>query len=780
MAGIYRKNFRGLTAALLTSAAVLTFAASTTPAHAQGGFVSADNSDDSKLALTANDLVYNRDSQRIIASGVVRINYAGYRMVAQRVEYDQKTGRVIARGDIELIEPSGNRIYADELDVTDDFAEGFVNTLRVETTDNTRIAGQSAERLADDKMVLNNGVYTACLPCAEKPGKAPLWQVKAQRVIQDGKNQTVRLENATFELFGRPIGYLPFLTVPDNTVKRKSGLLFPRMRLVDNLGFGVGVPYFHVLSDTSDVTVTPTYFTKQGLLLETEIRQRLETGQHVLRAAGIIQRNPDSFVPGTSDALNKERGMIASKADFEINQRWKFGWDAMVQTDNNFARTYELNGYDGEVQTNKIYLAGESERNSFEANAFYFNVQDRDNNEQKERRQAIVHPVVDYRYFVPDPVYGGELSLSANLTSLTRRSQDAYELDLSPRFNGLKGTYTRMTLETEWKRSHTFDSGLQLTGLLAGRGDLISTDMAPVNFTTMNGTFGYPGQFEDGFTARGMVTAGLEARYPVLFSALNSSHIVEPIAQIFVRPNEQRAGLLPNEDAQAMVFDAASLFERDKFSGYDRMEGGTRANLGIRYTGTFDNGYGLRGIFGQSFHLAGENSYASQDILNIGANSGLETDRSDYVLMAAIDAPMGLSISNSLRLDKDDFSVRRSETAASYSNHAVTGRMSYTRVEEQPDYGYNDKREIVQVAAKVRLDDNWALFGSMNYDIRGKFSAERSIGFEYQDECTILAFAFKDKGTGDSTREAANDWSINARLSFRTLGDINVGSDSSF
>lgn len=778
MAGQFRKNFRGLTAALLTSAAVLAFVASPDMAQAQAGLIGQEAADDSKLLLTANDLVYNRDTQRIIASGVVRMNYAGYQMVAQQVEYNQSNGRVIARGNIELIEPDGNRIYADELDVTDDFAQGFVNSLRIETTDNTRIAGESAERLSEDRMVLNNGVYTACLPCAEKPGKAPLWQVKAQRVIQDGKSQTVRLENATFELFGRPIGYLPFLTVPDNTVKRKSGLLFPRMRLVDNLGFGIGIPYFHVLSNTSDITVTPTYFTKQGLLLETELRNRLENGQHVLRAAGIIQRNPDSFTGDTSDAMNKRRGMIASKADFDINERWKFGWDAMIQSDNNFARTYELSGYDGEVQTNKIYLTGESERNRFDANAFYFNVQDRDDTERKERQQAIVHPVVDYRYFVPDPVYGGELSLTANFTSITRREQDAYELAGSSRFNGLEGTYTRMTLESEWKRSHTFDNGFQLTGLLAARGDLLGTDMKPFNSGSV--TYGYPGQFEDDFSARGMVTAGLEARYPVLFSALNSSHIIEPIAQIFLRPDEQNAGALPNEDAQAFVFDAASLFERDKFSGFDRIEGGTRANIGLRYNGTFDNGYGVRGVFGQSFHLAGKNSFASYDLVNVGAVSGLESDRSDYVLMAAIDAPIGLSVSNSLRLDKNDFSINRSETAASYTNDFLTGSLTYTRVKEQPNYGYNDEREIVQVAAKIRMDDNWALFGSMNYDIRGKFSAERSIGFEYEDECTIFAIGFKDKGTGDSTREAANNWSVNARLSFRTLGDINIGNGSRF
>jgi hypothetical protein len=45
-----------------------------------------------------------------------------------------------------MIEPTGNRIYADDLDITDDFADGFVNALRIETPDNTRIAAESAER----------------------------------------------------------------------------------------------------------------------------------------------------------------------------------------------------------------------------------------------------------------------------------------------------------------------------------------------------------------------------------------------------------------------------------------------------------------------------------------------------------------------------------------------------------------------------------------------------------------------------------------------------------
>ncbi|MGG2476038.1 LPS assembly protein LptD, partial [Rhizobium sp. BR5] len=121
---------------------------------------------------------------------------------------------------------------------------------------------------------------------------------------------------------------------------------------------------------------------------------------------------------------------------FSINPRWAFGWDAMVQSDNNFSRTYSLKGYKNDVQTNQIYLTGMGERNSFDARGYYFNVQDTDNSELKERKQAIVHPVMDYRYFLPDPIYGGELSLTTNFTSISRVTQDSYAMGGYPRFNG--------------------------------------------------------------------------------------------------------------------------------------------------------------------------------------------------------------------------------------------------------------------------------------------------------------------------------------------------------
>jgi len=160
--------------------------------------------DTQKLMLSADQLIYDRDNQKITADGAVQVNYNGYKMVSRRLDYDQSSGRLTANGDIELVSPDGTRLYADTMDVTDDFGQGFVNALRIESTNNTRFAAESGERVNANQFVLHNGVYTACLPCADHPERAPLWQVKARKVLQDGQTHMIHMENASFELLGYP------------------------------------------------------------------------------------------------------------------------------------------------------------------------------------------------------------------------------------------------------------------------------------------------------------------------------------------------------------------------------------------------------------------------------------------------------------------------------------------------------------------------------------------------------------------------------------------------
>lgn len=721
---------------------------------------------DAKLILSANELVYNQDTQQVTARGAVQINYGGYQLVARQVVYDQKTGQLHAAGDIEFVEPTGNRVYAQELTLSDDFANGFANSLRVETTDLTKIAATSGERVNGEELILNRGVYTACTPCATDPTHRSLWQIKAERVIQNGRTHTVRLEHARFEMFGKPIAYFPAFEVPDHTVKRKTGVLFPRIRYAQKLGLGVGVPYYIAIAPDMDATLTPTAYTKQGFMLEGEFRKAFHNGMVTLRAAGIDQLSPGVFSSGTSDREVNGRGFVASTGAFKINPRWAFGWQVMAQSDNNFARTYDLSGYNDRTVRNQVFLNGLGRRNYFDLRAFYFDIQDADPENEAERQQAIPQ-TLDYEYFAPEPIAGGELSATVNVTNVNRDLLDKTRVGDSVRFPGLEGGTSRLTSELEWRRQFVVPGGLLVTPLLAARGDALRLNMTPPGPQ-------YDGNFDtDDSASRYMLTAGLEARYPFLISTDNGSHVLEPVAQVFARPNEQHAGGLPNEDAQSFVFDATNLFERDKFSGFDRIEGGTRANVGLRYTGTLDSGYTFRGLFGQSYQLAGKNSFASPDLVNAGANSGLQYDSSDYVSMAGVVTPSGWDLAYSARLDRKDLTLSRADTRVGFENDRLQAAMTYTRIAAQPLYGSRSDHDELQTIAALKFRDYWTVFGSLTYDINRSNLARSGIGLTYDDRDTLFSIVYEN--TRDTGQTIANDWTIGVRLSFRTLGDINVG-----
>ena len=143
----------------------------------------------SQMLLAADTLVYNNDNQTVTAVGGVQIDYGGNRLVAQRVKYDRNTKRLVASGNVEIVNSDGTKIYSQHIDITDDFADGFVNALRVETVDKAYFAAESAERMGGVLTTFHNGVYTACEPCEDKPDKAPTWRVKARQIIWNGERR---------------------------------------------------------------------------------------------------------------------------------------------------------------------------------------------------------------------------------------------------------------------------------------------------------------------------------------------------------------------------------------------------------------------------------------------------------------------------------------------------------------------------------------------------------------------------------------------------------------
>lgn len=767
---------RGTALACVLALPFISVAVMPSPASAQDALGANYQSDpNARMLLQADELVYDRDVNTVTAQGRVKIEYDGNRLVADKVTYNQQTRRMTATGNVEVVERDGNKIYSDHMDVTDSFRDGFVNGLRVETTDNTRFAAESAERSNGEITTFNNGVYTACEACKKDPDRPVLWQIKARKIIWNSTTKTVRFERGKFEFLGIPLAWFPAFEMADPTVKRKSGFLFPGFAYKDDLGFGIKNSYFWALAPNYDVTLSSTYYTKQGFLNEAEWRHRLENGTYNLRIAGMHQAKPGEFDVATVDRDVDNRGMVSSKGDFEINSRWRYGWDIMAQSDRNFSRTYNIEGYNAGTQISKIYLTGINNRNYFDLNFYRFNVQESllpgDPNEMHSK-QPWVLPSLDYSYTLPEPVYGGELNINTNLQALYRDNDNVTPLGTRyPRIPGFGGTSARLTSEAEWKRTYITPSGLVITPLLALRADAIGA-----NTNLDLSSAGYTDAVVRSEALRAMATAGLELRWPILFSSTSSTHILEPIAQIYVRNNERYAGELPNEDAQSFVFDATNLFSRDKFSGYDRVEGGTRANLGFRYSGSFNNSdWALYALAGQSFQLGGLNSYATSDFVNVGADSGLDSARSDYVAMIGTSNSTGLALAARGRFDKDSLSVRRGELEVQQSWQKLTLTAQYAYITPQPAYGYNDLRQEVSGTASAKVNANWRVFGSGTYDLVSNTLVRASSGLAYDDECFTYMMAYTQ------TRNPGEDKAshgIGFNISLRTLGDIGSGNQT--
>ena len=109
---------------------------------------------------------------------------------------------------------------------------------------------------------------------------------------------------------------------------------------------------------------------------------------------------------------------------------------------------------------------------------------------------------------------------------------------------------------------------------------------------------------------RGMPTVGVEYRYPFIGCSRGAPRPSSRSPKSSFRPNEPNIGKLPNEDAQSLDFRRRNLFRVDKFSGWDRVEGGGRANVGGQYTAQFNHGGTVNMLFGQSYQMFGVNSYA--------------------------------------------------------------------------------------------------------------------------------------------------------------------------
>ena len=284
---------------------------------------------DTGFYLEANEVTEDQLHHTVVATGDVEARYQGRVVRAQRIDYDSDTGIVTASGGVTMINTDGTVEFSDSVELDRQMSAGVAAGFSSRLQQNVTIAAAHVVRKSPTYTELNEAIFTPCQLCAKQ--KHPTWSIRARKVIEDKKKQTIYFRDAVVQVRGLPVFYFPVLEAPDPSSKRKSGLLIPSVGSSSIRGFSWEQPYYQVISPSEDLVVAPQINSKVNPFLNVDWRRRFYSGAIDIRAGYTYEENFDSHGDKLGDPTS--RSYILGKGLFQIDNNWDWGFTAERASD---------------------------------------------------------------------------------------------------------------------------------------------------------------------------------------------------------------------------------------------------------------------------------------------------------------------------------------------------------------------------------------------------------------------------------------------------------------
>ncbi len=681
-------------------------------------------------------ITYDKTTQIATATGKVVMHYGPYTLTSTHATYNMNTGEFSANGSVEVREPNGNILQAETMAMRDAFKNGFATHVRSLLNNDVVIAADYARRDDGNTTVYTKFVYTACTNCVTRRGN-PVWELDAQTTYHDEKAHNLYHVQPRMKIDGVTIAAFPYLEMPDPTVTRRTGWLIPELRYSKMVGFGLSAPYFWAITPSTDLTLRPILSTRQIGVADLEWRQALETGSYSIRGYGVRQISKDG-PPDDQDW----RDAIDTHGKFYPSPGWTTGWDGTFASDNMFLNHY---GFDQRtIAKNDLYATDVHDQTYFSAQLLNWQSLDTSVN-QADLPYAM--PFLTGEHISRNVLLGGDLKYDWNAYSLEREQSSTPFTDVN------HGTsQTRATSQVTWQKEMISSGGVVMSPFAVLRGDMYMADNLP-DPTVMSG------QKNLDLTGDVLPAAGIDVRMPLVANYGMGQSVLTPVAQLIAAANEPDPLNLGNEDSISLNFDHTNLFLADKFNGFDRYDGGTKANIGVTYAFYGSGGNYLRASAGESIHIAGTNSFTT--------GSGLDGPISDLVSAVQVQPWDKLMLSYELRTAEDFSSIHQQELLASLDFDSFTADLGYLSIPPEPAYGRISAENWVGGNVRYKLSDGWSVYGGLTYDLVSSQIAKRTLGLEF--DCDCMNFKVEYSGTVDTVTNVPTD-TLSLSVAFRTLG----------
>ena len=218
-----------------------------------------------------------------------------------------------------LIEASGGvRVVGDDYQIDGEFVKAIEDEEYFEITEAEfglyqidennpstrykRARGTAAGvRIQGDLLFLESSEFTHC-----PEGNDDIYLSASEITLNTTTRQGVA-RNTKVKFKGQTILAVPYLRFPIGS-ERLTGFLFPTLSASSKLGTGLTVPYYINIAPNRDATLTPKFYSKRGLQLETEYRQ-LGVYSDLRFVGEYMPRDKRYYVP----AKPVEEGMVAKE-----------------------------------------------------------------------------------------------------------------------------------------------------------------------------------------------------------------------------------------------------------------------------------------------------------------------------------------------------------------------------------------------------------------------------------------------------------------------------------
>jgi len=672
-------------------------------------------------ALLVADEVFVEGQDRLVATGNVEALQGDLHLSAGTIVFDRTGNSLTIEGPIRITDPeTGVIILASSAELDEGFRNGLLVGARMVLDQQLQLAAVEAQRVNGRFTQLSRVAATSCQVCG--PNQVPLWQIRASRVVHDQDERQLYFDDAQVRVLDVPVFYIPHLRLPDPTLKRARGFLFPTFTSGTLLGFGIKVPYFIPIGDHQDVTLTPHLTTKSRSL---GFRYRRAFHSGMVQVTGAL--SSDDFRDETL------RGYLNATGDFSVGRGYELSFNLNSVSDDAYLNDYDISGADRLASSLTLSRVRRDTRVIFGIDSY----QTLRNEEENATQPGVIVDLSYDRRFIR-PQLPGEFRVSAELHGHHRSSELAVDgPDTDTVVDGRD--VARFNLEASWHNRWTVGPGLR-----AGVSSYLWLD----HFHTQH----------DAAVAQDISQAtpgaSVELRWPLLRrGSAGGRTLIEPVVQLGWVGADRPGNA--NDESTLVEFDESNLLSLSRFPAADRREHGTTLAAGFRWMHQADTGWSAALTLGRVWR---------EDIdTEFSRSSGLDSTESDWLVAGRFANPLGITLSARGLLDETN-RFSKAEARAGWSNTRMDLGASYVLLVADPDEGRSKAQSEWTFDSRYRLTRHWETTSEARYDLVGNRLDRMGLGLTYRNECIEVEFGATRKYASADNLEPSTDFDLTVAL----------------